>query len=190
MDELFNNTTHISLRWIYRSAKIDWTKKNPFHYIVPSPTSGVGTKNLGLFYFTRNSKTPYSFIFLQSIQLKSFKQTYVFGASQTTKTTLTQKLVLTIRWLNLLTSFNMMNSQKIINKTVVNFYLHCTFCYLTRVFKSFWCFVFLLFCTKKVWEIRVRSCQVCWKNGTPLNWSPKLQRFGEKVLVLESLLRN
>ena len=43
LDELFNDTTHISLRWIYRSAKIYWTKKNPFEYIVPSPTSGVGT---------------------------------------------------------------------------------------------------------------------------------------------------
>ena len=27
LDELFNDTTHISLRWIYRSAKIVWTKK-------------------------------------------------------------------------------------------------------------------------------------------------------------------
>ena len=43
LDQLFNDTTHISLRRIYRSAKIHWTKKNPFEYIVPSPTSGVGT---------------------------------------------------------------------------------------------------------------------------------------------------
>ena len=43
LDVLFNDTTHISLRWIYRSAKIVWTKKNPFEYIVPPPTSGVGT---------------------------------------------------------------------------------------------------------------------------------------------------
>ena len=27
LDEVFNDITHISLRWIYRSAKIDWTKK-------------------------------------------------------------------------------------------------------------------------------------------------------------------
>ena len=27
LDELFNDTIHISLRWIYRPAKIDWTKK-------------------------------------------------------------------------------------------------------------------------------------------------------------------
>ena len=31
----FNDTTHRSLRWIYRSAKIDWTKKNPIEYVVP-----------------------------------------------------------------------------------------------------------------------------------------------------------
>ena len=37
LDELFNDTTHISLRWIYRSAKIHGTKKNPFEYIVPPP---------------------------------------------------------------------------------------------------------------------------------------------------------
>ena len=35
LDQLFNDTTHISLRQIYQSAKIDWTKKNK--------TSGVGT---------------------------------------------------------------------------------------------------------------------------------------------------
>ena len=27
LDELFSDTTHISLRWIYGSAKIVWTKK-------------------------------------------------------------------------------------------------------------------------------------------------------------------
>ena len=27
LEQLFNDTTHISLRWIYRSAKIYWTKK-------------------------------------------------------------------------------------------------------------------------------------------------------------------
>ena len=37
LDELFNDTTHISLRWIYWSAKIHGTKKNPFEYIAPPP---------------------------------------------------------------------------------------------------------------------------------------------------------
>ena len=31
-----NDTTHNSLRWIYRSAKIDWTK-NRFEYVVLPP---------------------------------------------------------------------------------------------------------------------------------------------------------
>ena len=44
LDELFNDTTHISLAWIYISAKIVWTKKNPYECIVPPPTSGIGTK--------------------------------------------------------------------------------------------------------------------------------------------------
>ena len=46
LDQLLKDTTHISLRWIYRSGKIDWTKKIPFEYIVPPPTSGVGTIKL------------------------------------------------------------------------------------------------------------------------------------------------
>ena len=39
LDKLSNDTSLISLRWIYRSAKIDWTKKkkNPVEYIVPPP---------------------------------------------------------------------------------------------------------------------------------------------------------
>ena len=42
LDGLSNDTTHNSLRWLYRSAKIDWTKKAiwAFEYIVPSPTKG------------------------------------------------------------------------------------------------------------------------------------------------------
>ena len=43
LDELFSDTTHISLRWLHRSAKIVKQKK-PFEYIVPPPTCGVGTK--------------------------------------------------------------------------------------------------------------------------------------------------
>ena len=42
MDRLFNDTTQNSLRWIYRSAKIVWTKKT-VEYIVPPPSRGVGT---------------------------------------------------------------------------------------------------------------------------------------------------
>ena len=37
LDKLSNDTSLNSLRWIYRSAKIDWTKKNPVEYIVPPP---------------------------------------------------------------------------------------------------------------------------------------------------------
>ena len=37
LDKLSNDTNLNSLRWIYRSAKIDWTKKNPVEYIVPPP---------------------------------------------------------------------------------------------------------------------------------------------------------
>ena len=37
LDKLSNDTSLNSLRWIYRSAKIDWTKKNPVDYIVPPP---------------------------------------------------------------------------------------------------------------------------------------------------------
>ena len=37
LEVLFNDTTHNSVRWIYRSVKIVWTKKNPFEYIVPAP---------------------------------------------------------------------------------------------------------------------------------------------------------
>ena len=44
MDGLFNDTTHISLRWIYQSAKIDWTKKNPFEYIVPPSPLNWGSE--------------------------------------------------------------------------------------------------------------------------------------------------
>ena len=32
MDELLIDVTHISLRWIYRSAKIVWTKKTIWVY--------------------------------------------------------------------------------------------------------------------------------------------------------------
>ena len=44
LDKLSNDTSLNSLRWIYRSAKIDWTKKNPVEYIVPPPSRGFGTK--------------------------------------------------------------------------------------------------------------------------------------------------
>ena len=43
LDGLFNDTTHNSLRWIYRSVKIDWTKKKPVEYIVLPPSRGVRT---------------------------------------------------------------------------------------------------------------------------------------------------
>ena len=39
MDELLIDAANISLPWIYRSAKIVWTKK-PIEDIVPSPTMG------------------------------------------------------------------------------------------------------------------------------------------------------
>ena len=46
MDGLFNDTTHISMMNI--SIGKNWlNKKNPFEYIVPSPTSAVGT-NIGI----------------------------------------------------------------------------------------------------------------------------------------------
>ena len=32
LDELFDDTTHISLRWVYRAAKIIWTKKPVWLY--------------------------------------------------------------------------------------------------------------------------------------------------------------
>ena len=44
LEELFNDTTHISLRWIYRSAKIDWTKK-PIWVYSSSPTIGSEQKS-------------------------------------------------------------------------------------------------------------------------------------------------
>ena len=37
LEKLSNDTSLNSLRWIYRSAKINWTKKNPVQYIVPPP---------------------------------------------------------------------------------------------------------------------------------------------------------
>ena len=37
LDKLSNDTSLNSLRWMNRSAKIDWTKKNPVEYIVPPP---------------------------------------------------------------------------------------------------------------------------------------------------------
>ena len=40
LDELFNDTTHISLRWIYRSAKIVWIKK-PIWVYSSSPRENV-----------------------------------------------------------------------------------------------------------------------------------------------------
>ena len=45
LDGLSNDTSHNSLRLLYRSAKIVWTKKKRFDYIVPPPSRGVGTKN-------------------------------------------------------------------------------------------------------------------------------------------------
>ena len=44
MNQFFNDTTPISLRWIYRSAKIVWTKKNSFEYS-SSPHKWVRNKN-------------------------------------------------------------------------------------------------------------------------------------------------
>ena len=41
LDVLFNDTIRISVRWIYRSAKIVW--KKPLEYIIPPPTSADGT---------------------------------------------------------------------------------------------------------------------------------------------------
>ena len=47
MHLLFNDTTHNSLRWIYRSAKIMWTKKPSWVYSSSLLTKlGVGTINL------------------------------------------------------------------------------------------------------------------------------------------------
>ena len=41
---LSNDTTHNSLRWTYRSAKIDWTKKPNWVYSSSLPTNvGIGT---------------------------------------------------------------------------------------------------------------------------------------------------
>ena len=42
LEQLFNDTTHISLRWIYRLVKIDWTKKTIWVYS-SSPYKWVGT---------------------------------------------------------------------------------------------------------------------------------------------------
>ena len=39
LDGLWNDTSFNALRWIYRSAKIDWTKK-AFDYVVPPPQVG------------------------------------------------------------------------------------------------------------------------------------------------------
>ena len=43
LDELFNDTTHISLDEYIDRPKLS-EQKNPFEYIVPLPTIGVGTK--------------------------------------------------------------------------------------------------------------------------------------------------
>ena len=48
LDGLCNDTTHNSLPWLYRSAKIDWTK-NPFEYIVPPPA--IVCRNNNVKYF-------------------------------------------------------------------------------------------------------------------------------------------
>ena len=43
LEGLVNETTQNSQQLLYRSAKIVWTKKNPFEYIVPPPLKWVGT---------------------------------------------------------------------------------------------------------------------------------------------------
>ena len=43
LDKLSNGTSLNSLRWIYRSAKIDWTKKTQLSIYFPPPSRGVGT---------------------------------------------------------------------------------------------------------------------------------------------------
>ena len=45
MDKLFNVTTHISRRWIYRSAKIVWTKKPIWVYSSSPHKWGRNNKN-------------------------------------------------------------------------------------------------------------------------------------------------
>ena len=45
LDKLSNDTSLNSLRWIHRSAKIDWTKQNPFEYVVPTPPLKRGRNN-------------------------------------------------------------------------------------------------------------------------------------------------
>ena len=47
MDGLFDDTTHKSLRWIYQSAKTDWTKKISWVYSSSLPTKvGVGKNTI------------------------------------------------------------------------------------------------------------------------------------------------
>ena len=51
LDKLSNDTSVNSLRWLYRSDKIVWTKKNPFEYIVPPPLNWVGTSKSNIEFF-------------------------------------------------------------------------------------------------------------------------------------------
>ena len=46
LDKLSNDTSLNSLRWIYRSAKIDWTKKNPIWVYSSSPLKRGRNKNV------------------------------------------------------------------------------------------------------------------------------------------------
>ena len=64
LDELFNDTTHISLRRIYRSAKKCLNKK-PFEYIVLPPKSVV-ENSIPRFCYNQNV-----IAFFQSINLRS-----------------------------------------------------------------------------------------------------------------------
>ena len=65
-DELSNDTSLNSLRWIYRSAKIHETKKNPFEYIVP-PSSERGRNNNNNIDTNTNIKLTFILILVQLI---------------------------------------------------------------------------------------------------------------------------
>ena len=60
--------------YIDRPKFTEQKKKNPFEYIVPSPTSGVGTKIKILFYKLRRSNWLIHINFLSSVPFLVFEQ--------------------------------------------------------------------------------------------------------------------
>ena len=57
LDQFFYDTTHISVPWIYWSAKIVWAQKNRFEYIVPPHKWGQNNDMARTYSFEELIKT-------------------------------------------------------------------------------------------------------------------------------------